>query len=170
MSESNAYNNFISYVNENFTKTNDGYIPKDQSQNYLRHFGCKKDKKLFLNLIEIFYLYSLKYDDYKDIIRNNVNKNNILMYFALKQYDYNIIQIDNRLLLYNKSKDFNRNKDIPLGDYSCKKITEKVEFVQFKTKIVGLSNINTHTFVQMKGLFGLTKTIDSTLLKRKNKK
>ncbi|ELA42307.1 uncharacterized protein VICG_00707 [Vittaforma corneae ATCC 50505] len=109
----NSARSFIEFLSM-FEKKGDVYIPKDLSQNILRHFGERTKEGLLLRYEEVLYLY-------------NKNKNPVdlraRMYFDLKNSDYNILfSSTGKAKIYNKRKHFNRKKDKEIGVFEyCKK-------------------------------------------------
>ncbi|KAL7347345.1 hypothetical protein P7C65_07s2g11450 [Encephalitozoon intestinalis] len=91
-----------------FEEMEDGtFTPKDQSQNWCRHFGVKKDKRLHLYPEEMLYLYD----------RNPKEEYSVRTkaYFFIRNNCYNLLLgEDGRFLLYRRHKNFNRKKDKPI--------------------------------------------------------
>lgn len=97
---------FENFLKENFIEENGLYKPKDQSFNHFRHFGERKDNIVLLEYKEVLYLYD-----------NTIDHKNpeLKAYFELKNNDYNILSLDQEHFIYNKTKHFNRNKEIPIA-------------------------------------------------------
>lgn len=83
------------------------FVPEDQSQNWCRHFGVKRDKTLYLCEDEVLYLRDREpREEYS--VRTKA-------YFFIKNNCYNLLSAEGgELLLYKKHKHFNRKKDKPV--------------------------------------------------------
>ncbi|UYI27300.1 hypothetical protein J0A71_05g11590 [Encephalitozoon cuniculi] len=94
-----------SELHKGFRKTGSGmFVPRDQSQNWCRHFGVRKDKTLYLREEEVLYL--------RDKEAKEGYPTKTKAYFFVKNSGYNLLPGEGgRFLLYRKHKDFNREKD-----------------------------------------------------------
>ncbi|EED44455.1 F0F1-type ATP synthase, subunit c/Archaeal/vacuolar-type H+-ATPase, subunit K [Enterocytozoon bieneusi H348] len=172
-------NEFQQFLQLHFIKIcKNMYIPYDQSQNYLRHYGQKYNNTIVLSFVEIVYIFCLKKLG-NDIF--NVEKiksilcelrlgelTNIIIYFILKNNGYNIIFNFSSLYLFKKHKNFNRNKDKPIGLFSIVKPTSKVIFqIPYEDQIVCVKQHDTFCFLKLTYNVTLTTQTNSNLYKIK---
>lgn len=154
------------------------YIPYDQSQNYLRHYGQKFNNTIVLSFIEIVYIFCSKklgnnivnVEKIKTILNElHLEKlTNIIIYFILKNNGYNIIFNFSSLYLFKKHKNFNRNKDKPIGLFSIVKPTNRVIFqTPYEDQIVCVKQDNAFCFLKLTYNVSLTTQTNSNLYKIK---
>ena len=150
--------NFKTFLN-GFIEENGLYRPKDQSFNYYRHFGQRKDNSLFLEYREVLYLF----DKFAKLADPELKT-----YFELKNNDYNILVTNEEQLIYNKTKHFNRNKDIPVAKLSYvnrdnnvlkifRNMNEKMVF-----SVIGQADF---CLIESEKITKLDKEIDSKMIK-----
>lgn len=93
---------------QRFERTSSGmFVPLDASENHYRHFGRREERRLLLTEDDVLYLYSQEpLEEYSTRTK---------AYFFLRNACYNVLPCEGGLLLFRRHKDFNRNKDAPLG-------------------------------------------------------
>jgi len=163
----------------------DLYVPKDPSDNNLRHYGMKIENTLYLNYTELLYLYSPKVP----LDANPETK----AYFELKNAGFNLlfdleVPVHNREVhayhreahvyhrevhVYHRTHHFNRLKEKPIG---CLTIRNKEELVSAEENnahgengnnsgIVGVFGENSFCYLQVEELEALDHETPSDLLK-----
>ncbi|OQS54570.1 hypothetical protein EHP00_75 [Ecytonucleospora hepatopenaei] len=160
--------NFENFLKTHFIKQSCGYEPIDLSQNYLRHYGLKSEKKLFLSYLEIFYIFIEKFEINKqiDYVNNVFGKHTekIHIYLSLKNANFNILETNSTLCIYEKSKNFNRKTCNHIGEL---KIMDAIDNFQIDSErmVVAVLNINSSAFLQIKHIDSLEKTNNDFLHK-----
>ncbi len=80
--------------------------PENQSENWCRHFGTRKDGRLILSAHEVEYLSGKNGAECCIMTR---------AYFFMKSNCYNLLlDLNGDFMLYRKHKHFNRKKDKPV--------------------------------------------------------
>lgn len=145
-----------------FEKTKTGmFVPKDQSQNWCRHFGMKKDKALYLCEEEVMYLYDREVKEEYPV--------RVKAYFFIRNSCYNLLPDEgNRLLLYKRHKDFNRKKDRPICPMRYVSRDECIEDISLGIKDEALCVLSdgVFTFLKIKGIEKLDNGTPESLKKQ----
>lgn len=139
------------------------YIPIDTSDNNYRHFGCKKDKKLYLSHTELLYLFSHELSEEADLETR--------MYFDLKNAGANILQreLNGIQYVYRKTKHFNRDKDNHIGILELKKRDDKFVY-EMESKVIAIKGENTVCFIETNPIEDLNFILNANLYKTGNQK
>ncbi|KAI5168704.1 hypothetical protein PAEPH01_0350 [Pancytospora epiphaga] len=143
-----------------FTKEGKFYVPKNLGDNSYRHLGLKIGSKLMLDSDEIRYLYSrAPLDNFS--MRSKA-------YFELKNSDMNILRVceedENLFYVFNKTKHFCRNKEVPLAVLKYFDKDECVTLVDIDT-VAGILGRDTHCFVKLRPVLKLSTETPSGLYK-----
>lgn len=108
----------IAWLHYNFIKIDKNHYTPLTYDNTYRHYGFKKGKLLILNIHELMYIYYKEFKhnvDHKEFIKIysflSPSPKNLHPYFLLKTKGFNVLDS----LVYRTRKDFNRNKDVPVG-------------------------------------------------------
>lgn len=99
---------YRSFLADNFVEAPDGmFTPRDPSHNHYRHFGLRRDGRLWLTSDDVLYLYSSSArEEYS--VRTKA-------YFLIRNSSHNLLPTEGGgLLLYRRTKNFNRNKERPV--------------------------------------------------------
>ena len=158
---------FNNWLNDNFIENDDDlYMAKDQGNNFYRHFGQRKDKKLFLDYFEVVYLFckekGLTKDHFSILFVRNEVLNNFCVYYDIKEAKYNILQPHNQI--YIKIKDFNRNSSKSIGNLKYVKHNEKIRFDE-KMNIFGITHLEKHAIIKCRKITELSFDTPENLFK-----
>ncbi|AFM98660.1 hypothetical protein EHEL_071340 [Encephalitozoon hellem ATCC 50504] len=146
---------------EMFEKTDGGlFVPKDQSQNWCRHFGMKRGKVLYLCEEDVLYLYDREAKTEYPVRAK--------AYFFVRNSCYNLLPDEGgRLLLYKRHKNFNRKKDRPICPMRYVLRDEYIEDISLDTKdeVVCVLSDDVFTFLRVKEIERLDSETPESLKK-----
>lgn len=151
---------------ENFIAKNEFYIPKNQSENFLRHFGERSSEGLLLRKEEVLYLFD-KTKKHKDL--------KIRSYFDLKNSNYNILynQFD-KTKVYNKTRHFNREKETEIGilyNYNQEEsFEEAIKDISDQKLIFSVEGWDDYCVVEVKAISKPDRDINEKSLLKRSKK
>lgn len=144
------------------------YIPKDPSQNHLRHFGERTQEGLLLRHEEVLYLYDREFVPVDTRTR---------AYFGLKNSEYNVLfRKDREARIFNKKKHFNREKEREIGvlghcernesfEEKMKEIRERNELAD-EAVIFAVEGWGDYCLIEVKPVEVPSREICENLLKR----
>ncbi|KAM0675682.1 hypothetical protein GVAV_001050 [Gurleya vavrai] len=99
-----------------FIQEDNFYIPKDMSHNHYRHFGIKKNKKLFLYIEDVFYLFNIEQNLLNDIYQDKKHISIFRVYFYTRSRGFNLFRNFDCYEIFIRTADFNRNHAKKLAD------------------------------------------------------
>ncbi|ORE00525.1 hypothetical protein A0H76_237 [Hepatospora eriocheir] len=140
--------NFRSYVDKNFIKYDFMYHPIIYT-NKMRHYGIKIRGRLFLSYVEVLYLFveeNITFDNRRKLV-SYLNDSRLLIYFKLKENSFNVLQLNNDLLVFNKTKDFNRNTTLPIYKLLVKKRIDRFDFNIKENTLIGVTSESQGVFI-----------------------
>lgn len=145
---------------DKYTQIEDMYLVNNPSANYYRHFGLKKDGKLYLTKNEMLYLADPDPKEEYDL--------NTKAYFYIKNSFYNVLTTESgELLIYKKTSHFNRKKDLPI---SSLKFVNKENTVNFnEDTIFCILSEKIFTFLKAEKIESLSLETTSNLFKNQDK-